>query len=241
MTSKMESAGGFKTTLPLANDSDSPEETETLLVPAAPAQFPGSFAPDARDDHRTVPRAAGWKRIRVYFTDGWDDVQLWKSAVSLLLVLLRASYTDILSRDTVHRVHRVDLFVLPFSHDNNHNYQLEHYTNRSIRGSHQHLSSVALHKRTGTCIWWSYQSNHYLCNVTRWTHWIFKRISVFDWTDSRSCPRWWSHKRELGSSEDRSVSITFRFLYSKVSFPSSSPKAKTVTVFMVEDVISTRI
>ncbi|PQE23365.1 hypothetical protein CJF32_00009426 [Rutstroemia sp. NJR-2017a WRK4] len=77
----MESAGEFKTTLPLANTSDSPMETETLLVPAAPAQFPGSFAPDLRDDHRTVSRGSGGKRIRVYFTDGWDDVQLWKSAI----------------------------------------------------------------------------------------------------------------------------------------------------------------
>ncbi|KAM3075009.1 hypothetical protein ACMFMF_005692 [Clarireedia jacksonii] len=76
----MESAGEFKTTLPLANDSNSPMETETLLVPAAPAQFPGSFAPDLRDAHQAVARVAGWKRIRVYFTDGWDDVQLWKSA-----------------------------------------------------------------------------------------------------------------------------------------------------------------
>ncbi|KAM3076731.1 hypothetical protein ACMFMG_007530 [Clarireedia jacksonii] len=86
----MESAGEFKTTLPLANDSNSPMETETLLVPAAPAQFPGSFAPDLRDAHQAVARVAGWKRIRVYFTDGWDDVQLWKSAVSLLLVPRRA-------------------------------------------------------------------------------------------------------------------------------------------------------
>ncbi|PQE04639.1 hypothetical protein CJF30_00004416 [Rutstroemia sp. NJR-2017a BBW] len=76
----MESVGGFKTTLPLTNTSDNPMETETLLVPAAPAQFPGSFAPDLRDDHRTVARAAGGKHIQVYFTDGWDDVQLWKSA-----------------------------------------------------------------------------------------------------------------------------------------------------------------
>ncbi|PQE05696.1 hypothetical protein CJF31_00004422 [Rutstroemia sp. NJR-2017a BVV2] len=76
----MESVGGFKTTLPLANDSDVPMETETLLVPVAPAQFPGSFAPDLRYDHRAVARAAGGKHTRAYFTDGWDDVQLWKSA-----------------------------------------------------------------------------------------------------------------------------------------------------------------
>jgi hypothetical protein len=166
----MESVGGFKTTLPLANTSDNPMETETLLVPAAPAQFPGSFAPDLRDDHRTVARTAGGKHIRVYFTDGWDDVQLWKSAVSLLIVPLRASNTHISCCDAVHRIRWVHLLVLSFGDDNNYNYQLGHQTGSCICWNHKCLSFVAFYKCTGTCIWWSYKSDHHLCNFPRRTY-----------------------------------------------------------------------
>jgi len=59
---------------------------EKKLVPSKAAQFPGSFAPDLRQDYRKYSESRTWKTVLyTYFTDGWDDIGIWKSAVSGLL------------------------------------------------------------------------------------------------------------------------------------------------------------
>lgn len=53
------------------------------LIPSQATQFPGSFAPDLRRDSRKYVQSAKWERVLFqYLTDGWDDINIWKSAVS---------------------------------------------------------------------------------------------------------------------------------------------------------------
>ncbi len=55
----------------------------TDLVTAPAAQFLGSFAADSRQDHRKPAAKPDIKSIvQHYFTEGWSDISLWKSAVS---------------------------------------------------------------------------------------------------------------------------------------------------------------
>ncbi|KAL2071729.1 hypothetical protein VTL71DRAFT_12964 [Oculimacula yallundae] len=54
------------------------------LIPTQATQFPGSFAPDLRKDKRKPVKSTKWERVLCqYFTDGWDDVGIWKAAVSI--------------------------------------------------------------------------------------------------------------------------------------------------------------
>ena len=53
------------------------------LIPTQATQFPGSFAPDLRRDSRRYVKSTRWERtVFQYLTDGWDDINIWKSAVS---------------------------------------------------------------------------------------------------------------------------------------------------------------
>jgi hypothetical protein len=55
---------------------------EEKLVPTTATQFPGSFAAGYREDHRKAPETKDWACILyTYFTDGWNDIGIWKSAV----------------------------------------------------------------------------------------------------------------------------------------------------------------
>jgi len=57
---------------------------EKKLVPVGATEFPGSFAPELRGDHRKHPGTREWRStVYAYFTDGWDDVNMWKSAVCI--------------------------------------------------------------------------------------------------------------------------------------------------------------
>ncbi|THV46661.1 hypothetical protein BGAL_0369g00080 [Botrytis galanthina] len=77
----MGATGNFKITLPISEESESPSNEEIQLIPASCAQFPGSFAPDLRKDKRKVSKSSGFSdRICIFFTDGWSDVTVWKSA-----------------------------------------------------------------------------------------------------------------------------------------------------------------
>jgi hypothetical protein len=59
-------------------------QVKKKLVPASATQFPGSFAPELRRDHRKYSEHKSWKNtLCLYFTDGWDDISIWKSAVGL--------------------------------------------------------------------------------------------------------------------------------------------------------------
>ncbi|KAH8591223.1 aquaporin-like protein [Bisporella sp. PMI_857] len=52
-----------------------------VRVPTAAAQFPGSFAPDLREDHRKPPENKSWRCVlTTYFGGGWSDINIWKSA-----------------------------------------------------------------------------------------------------------------------------------------------------------------
>lgn len=56
---------------------------ERKLVPTSATQFPGSFASELRHDNRRYSETRSLKKIlKTYFTDGWNDVDIWKSAVS---------------------------------------------------------------------------------------------------------------------------------------------------------------
>lgn len=58
---------------------------EKKLVPTGATQFPGSFAPDLRKDSRIYVEKRTWQNIlRSYITDGWEDISIWKSAVSVI-------------------------------------------------------------------------------------------------------------------------------------------------------------
>ncbi|KAL5321990.1 hypothetical protein ACEPPN_009956 [Leptodophora sp. 'Broadleaf-Isolate-01'] len=51
------------------------------LVPAQATQFPGSFASDLRRDTRRYVKSTKWQRVASqYLTDGWGDINIWKSA-----------------------------------------------------------------------------------------------------------------------------------------------------------------
>jgi hypothetical protein len=55
----------------------------TAVVTAPTAQFLGSFAADSRHDHRKPSAKQDIKSIvKHYFTEGWSDISIWKSAVS---------------------------------------------------------------------------------------------------------------------------------------------------------------
>lgn len=57
----------------------------TAVVNSPSAQFPGSFAVDLRYDHRKPAGKRDIKSIvKHYFTEGWNDISIWKSAVSTL-------------------------------------------------------------------------------------------------------------------------------------------------------------
>jgi hypothetical protein len=55
----------------------------TTVITAPTAQFLGSFAADSRYDHRKPSAKQDIKSIvQHYFTEGWSDISIWKSAVS---------------------------------------------------------------------------------------------------------------------------------------------------------------
>lgn len=59
-----------------------PAEPITVVTSPA-AQFLGSFAADLRQDHRKPAVKRDIKSIvQHYFTEGWDEISIWKSAVS---------------------------------------------------------------------------------------------------------------------------------------------------------------
>lgn len=72
------------------------------LVPMDATQFPGSFAPDLREDQRSYPKKRDWRSVlHCYFADGWDDISIWKSAVRLL-PLNQPTYKFCKLTNTVH-------------------------------------------------------------------------------------------------------------------------------------------
>ncbi|KAK0109206.1 hypothetical protein ONS96_003029 [Cadophora gregata f. sp. sojae] len=56
-------------------------DSQGRLIPSQATQFPGSFAPDLRRDSRKYVKSARWEKVLFqYLTDGWDDINIWKSA-----------------------------------------------------------------------------------------------------------------------------------------------------------------
>ena len=103
---------------------------EKKLVPAHAVHFPGSFAPDLREDHRRAPETRHWRsRVYTYFTDGWVEISIWKSAVSNTIALatfLPFSTGDIivLPSDSVpvHRIRRLNVPLLSLRYDSCHDW-----------------------------------------------------------------------------------------------------------------------
>jgi hypothetical protein len=66
------------------------------MVPIAGAQFAGSFVPALRllesRAHRSWSRSP-WVLVRLYLTEEWKAVDVWKSAVRFLRSLIR-NYRD---------------------------------------------------------------------------------------------------------------------------------------------------
>ncbi|KAF8848050.1 aquaporin-like protein [Acephala macrosclerotiorum] len=51
------------------------------LVLAPATTFPGSFASDLRRDYQKYAESRAWRSVlHSYFTDGWQDISIWKSA-----------------------------------------------------------------------------------------------------------------------------------------------------------------
>lgn len=58
-------------------------QMEKKLVPTPATNFPGSFAAELRQDNRKYAEIRSLRNIlQTYFTDGWSNVDIWKSAVS---------------------------------------------------------------------------------------------------------------------------------------------------------------
>lgn len=72
------------TKYPSLTMSDFVSSQKRKLVPSQATQFPGSFAPDLRGDNRKYSESRTWRTVvHTYFTDGWGDINIWKSAVRL--------------------------------------------------------------------------------------------------------------------------------------------------------------
>jgi hypothetical protein len=57
---------------------------EKKLVPTPATNFPGSFAAELRQDNRKYAEIRSLRSIlQTYFTDGWNNVDIWKSAVCI--------------------------------------------------------------------------------------------------------------------------------------------------------------
>jgi hypothetical protein len=59
------------------------------MIPASATQFPGSFGSQGRYETRKTPYHRKWRSIIYsYLTDGWNDISIWKSAVSIAQTLV---------------------------------------------------------------------------------------------------------------------------------------------------------
>ena len=70
-------------------DVHPPLQTPTFrqLVPNPAVTFKGSFAPGNRQEDRLLPSKIGTAElIQLYFTEGWTDLAIYKSAVGRLLI-----------------------------------------------------------------------------------------------------------------------------------------------------------
>ena len=119
--------------------------SEKRLVPSAATQFPGSFAPNLREDSRKSAPSRGWRSVLYsYITDAWDDISVWKSAVSVPLVdLLRLSK---LTGFPVHRARWYSINDLSFCHDSYHDWQFPNIANSTIRWNHEYLPPKPVHR-----------------------------------------------------------------------------------------------
>jgi len=89
-------------------------------VPASTAQFPGSFASDLRQDHRKYAEDRTYRSIiYTYFTDGWEDTSLWKSAVRTYTLMQNISGSQEVIADVllVYGIRWNDSNMLPRHHD----------------------------------------------------------------------------------------------------------------------------
>lgn len=74
----------YRQTLEVQTMEDLISNSQGRLVPAQATQFPGSFASDLRRDTRRYVKSTKWQRVASqYLTDGWGDINIWKSAVSV--------------------------------------------------------------------------------------------------------------------------------------------------------------
>lgn len=90
------------------------DQQKQKLVPAQATQFPGSFASDLRNDHRKYVESRSWRAVlHSYFTDGWQDVGIYKSAVSIDRNVISCRF----SHGSVRRVCWFDSNVLSLSND----------------------------------------------------------------------------------------------------------------------------
>lgn len=67
---------------PLSDMAVPNPKMEKKLVPTPATNFPGSFAAELRQDNRKYAEIRSLRSIlQTYFTDGWNNVDIWKSAV----------------------------------------------------------------------------------------------------------------------------------------------------------------
>lgn len=78
------------------------QSVDTELVPAPAANFKGSFAPAGRKNAQTLHGKQG-RRIVVYeyFTHGWDQSPIWKSALIEMVATMSLCYLSALIDTTI--------------------------------------------------------------------------------------------------------------------------------------------
>ena len=162
-------------------------------MPASTAQFPGSFASDLRQDHRKYAEIRTFRSIiYTYFTDQWDDISVWKSAVSTPPFEEGTSplQNEMLSFLPVYRVCRNNFTVLRLRYDRRHNKELQYFPSRGLCRHYQYLCPNLVHLRTCSLIWWPHKPNYHIYYDVCWVDWIFSRYPVYDRADSWGCGCW---------------------------------------------------
>ena len=75
----------------MGEPDEQPISAPEQLSPGKVAKFPGSLVVNSLEDQRKQSafprdkrRIGSWV---LYFTDGWDDVGIWKSAVGIVILI----------------------------------------------------------------------------------------------------------------------------------------------------------
>ena len=181
--------------------------SEKRLVPSAAAQFPGSFGAGFREDYRKSAPSRGWRNVLfTYLTDGWDDISVWKSAVSYLIFGNCQTLNETLIKPSlVHRVCWYNMHDVHICYDPYNNRQFRYFTSSTVCWYHEHLPPKPLHLGNGSLDWRTSQPDNNLCDNANRSHWLLSRRVISNWPNCRRCACRWANQRKLRPQLDAGV------------------------------------